>query len=226
VNGYDEVVDIEDESLHPFWKSADLAAQRGASRLFPLYQETLAGPVRDFEKRWPKLAAYLEHHRPVFATRRSRIYRGKGPYALFGVGEYVQRPYKVAVSGFHLPARFCMLKPRDGRAPLVDDTAYLLPFLSEREAAVTCGYLNSEPVATFLSCLVDGRAKRPYTKAVLERVRLPNSFELPPELADALAASTYSGHRVPAEPLRALLQQWRNDPTSGETRAVRRLFAA
>lgn len=225
VNGYDEVVDVEEEALYPFWKSADLAAQRDPSRFFPLYQETLAGPIRGFEKRWPKLAAYLEHHRPAFATRRSRIYRGKGPYALFGVGEYLSRPYKVAVSGLHRPARFCMLGPRSGRAPLVDDTGYLLPFLSEREAAVTCGYLNSEPVAAFLSCLVDDRAKRPYTKAVLERVRLPSADELPPDLADALAASTYSGDGVPVEPLHAWLQHWRNDSTQGDTSTVRRLFA-
>lgn len=225
VNGSDELVDIEEEVLYPFWKGADLAARRGPSRLFPLYQETLAGPVRGFETRWPKLASYLEHHRPAFTARRSRIYEGRWPYALFGVGEYLLAPYKVAVSGLHRQARFCLLRPRDGRPALVDDTGYILPFTSEREAAVTCGFLNSEPVNTYLSCLVDRFAKRPYTKAVLKRVRLPVVAELPSDLADALAAGTLLDDPLPVEPLRAWLRHWQADPPESEAPAFR-LFAA
>jgi hypothetical protein len=222
VNGYDELVDIEEQALYPFWKGADIAAQRGASRLFPLYQETLAGPVRGLETRWPKLAGYLEHHRVAFAARRSRIYEGRWPYALFGVGEYLLAPYKVAVSGLHRPARFCLLRPQGGRPSLVDDTSYLLPFTSEREAAVACGFLNSEPVSTFLSCLVDRFAKRPYTKAVLKRVRLPLVAELPSDLADALAASTLLDDPLPVEPLRA----WLRHSPANSPESEFRLFAA
>lgn len=225
VNGYGELVDIEEESLYPFWKGADLAIERGPSRLFPLYQETLAGPVRGLETRWPKLAEYLKQHRLAFAARRSRIYQGKGPYALFGVGKYLLAPYKVAVSGLHRRPRFCLLRPLDGRPSLIDDTSYLLPFTTEREAAVVCGFLGSDPVTAFLSCLVDRFAKRPYTKAVLERVRLPTLEELPSDLADLLAASVLSDAAVPTDTLLTWLHHWQGDLSYDKTPALQ-LFAA
>lgn len=176
VNGLGEEVEIEAEALCPLYKSADIANGRPASRMLPLYQTDLTGPVADLQTRWPKLAAYLERHRGAFAERRSRIYAGKYAFMLFGVGEYTVAPYKVAVSGFYKRARFVLLEPdRAGRPPVVDDTCYLLPFHQPAEARAACDYLNGPDVQGFLEAITDRTAKRPYTAEVLRRIARPGS---------------------------------------------------
>ncbi|OJU84320.1 MAG: hypothetical protein BGO11_16795 [Solirubrobacterales bacterium 70-9] len=174
VNGFGEAVDIEEEALSPLYKSSDLAAGRSPRRWFPLYQTDLSGPVPHLEEEWPKLAAYLQSHRVRFDARKSRIYRGKPAFMLFGVGEYTTAPFKVAISGFYDDPTFRLLEPgADGAPPLVDDTCYLLPFWSREEAAQMHSHLQSEEVGAFLAAVADRTAKRPYTKAVLGRISVP-----------------------------------------------------
>lgn len=180
VNGLGEQVEVEEEVLHPLFKSSDLAASRPARHLFPLYQHNLAGPLDHLEAQWPKLSAYLRTHRDLLAARGSSIYRGKPDYMLFGVGDYTLAPWKVAISGFYKIPRFAVLGPdRAGRAPLVDDTCYLLPFRTEHAARLAADYLNGSEVRSFLAAIADITAKRPYTKEVLGRIANPDApFQL------------------------------------------------
>lgn len=174
VNGLDELVDVEDDVLCPLYKSSDLANGRDASRLFPLYQFDLAGPAGDLGRRWPKLEAYLRRHRAQLDARRSRIYSGRPPFMLFGVGPYTTAPYKIAVSGLYKTPRFTVLGPSAaGAPPLVDDTCNLLPFDTRSEAEEVAAYLNSPDVSAFLDAVVDPAAKRPYTVEALRRIRDP-----------------------------------------------------
>jgi hypothetical protein len=173
-NGYNDFVDVEGEVLCPFFKSSDIAAGRPSRLRFPLYQHDLSGPIADLARRWPKLAAYLASFRERFAARRSSIYRGKPDFMLFGVGSYTLAPFKVAISGFYKEPRFALLAPDEfQRPPLVDDTCYTLPFWSRVEAEEMLRYLNGAPVQRFLTSIADATAKRPYTKAVLERIAAP-----------------------------------------------------
>lgn len=177
VNGLGELVDIEHDVLSPLYKSSDLANDRDSSRLFPLYQHDLKGPAPELAARWPKLHRYLNHHRLAFESRRSRIYRGKPPFMLFGVGPYTTAPFKVAVSGLYKKPRFALLTPSAwGTPPLVDDTCYLLPYGSLEEAAEALDYLSGRDVERFLGAIVDATAKRPYTADALRRIRAPGTL--------------------------------------------------
>jgi hypothetical protein len=172
VNGFGDIVDIESEVLSPFYKSSDIANGRPASRLFPFFQHDLKGPDPDLGTRWPRLAAYLRRHRATFDARRSRIYQGKPPYMLFGVGPYTAAPFKVAVSGLYKTPRFAVLAPGpDGQPPLVDDTCNLLPFQSLDAAQQTAKYLNGTDVQRFLAAIADQTSKRPYKVDILRRIR-------------------------------------------------------
>jgi hypothetical protein len=173
-NGLGEVVDVEADALVPLYKSSDLAHGRSPGRRFPLYQSDLTGPIPDLDDRWPKLAAYLRAHGDSFAGRRSRIYAGKHPFMLFGVGPYVLAPWKVAVSGLYKTPVFRVLGPdEEGRAALVDDTCYLLPFDTQGAAETVAAHLNGPAAQQFIASIADASAKRPFTKAVLSRVSVP-----------------------------------------------------
>ncbi len=178
VNGFDEVVDVEPDIISPLYKSSDLASGGTPRRWIPLYQHDLSGPLPDLSFRWPKLAHYLESHAELFAARRSSIYRGKHRFMLFGVGPYTVAPYKVALSGFYKQPEFRVIGPGpNGAPPVVDDTCYLLPFEDLGSAQSAAEYLNSEEVQAFLASVADLRAKRPYTKALLSRIRLPREVD-------------------------------------------------
>lgn len=174
-NGLGETVDIEPDIVSPLYKSSDIAKDGPPRRFIPLYQRDLTGPLPDLALRWPKLAAYLDRHSESFRERRSSIYRGKPKFMLFGVGPYTLSPYKVVISGFYKEAHFRVVGPgANGAPPVVDDTCYLLPFDDLKTAEETARYLNSDRVRSFLSSVADEKAKRPYTKALLTRIRVPD----------------------------------------------------
>jgi hypothetical protein len=179
VNGLGENVDVEEDILHPFYKSSDIASDRDPTRLFPLYQNDLSGPLPDLDSRWPKLAAYLDRHRDKFCGRKSTIYSNKPAFMLFGVGTYSLAPFKVVISGFYKTPVFRVLGPSPGGLPpLVDDTCYLLPFEGSDDAHACADYLNGEAVQALLGSLADRTAKRPYTKELLSRIAAPEKLVL------------------------------------------------
>ena len=47
----------------------------------------------------PRLWSYLQAHAGSFTNRKSSIYRGQPPFALFGIGPYSFAPFKVAIGG-------------------------------------------------------------------------------------------------------------------------------
>jgi hypothetical protein len=174
LNGFGEAVSVEREALCPLYKGSDVANGRESRRLFPLFQIDLSGPLADLRSRWPLLADYLVKHEAVFEARRSRIYAGKPPFSIFGVGSYTLAPWKVVVSGLYSTARFRVIGPSStGQPSLVDDTCYLLPFESEADARTVADHLNGTGPQQLLRALMDGGSKRPITKALLARVEVP-----------------------------------------------------
>jgi len=174
MNGFGEEVSIEADALCPLYKSSDIANGRGPRRLFPLFQVDLSGPVVDLCSRWPLLADYLARHEAAFTARRSRIYSGKPPFSIFGVGPYTLAPWKVVVSGLYSTARFRVIGPsHTGHPSLVDDTCYLLPFEGEAEAQAVADHLNDVETQQLFHALIDNGAKRPITKALLSRIEIP-----------------------------------------------------
>jgi hypothetical protein len=173
-NGLGEDVSIEPDALCSLYKGSDLANGREPRRLFPLFQFDLSGPLVDLPSRWPLLADYLVKHEAAFAARRSRIYAGKPPFSIFGIGPYTLAPWKVVVSGLYPTTNFRVIGPSaTGTPSLVDDTCYLLPFENEIDARTVADHLNDVGPQELIRSLMDDGAKRPITKALLSRVEVP-----------------------------------------------------
>ncbi len=166
-------VDIEEEVVFPLLKGGDLAAGRlDAPRALLLPQRRLGEDTAELRGRAPRAWAYLETHAAAFAGRRSRIYRDRAPFSVFGIGDYSFAPWKVAIAGLHKQLAFVLIGPRGGRPVLVDDTCYFLPFSDEDAARAAHSKLSSPEAAEFLNARIFWDAKRPIQKAVLDRLDL------------------------------------------------------
>lgn len=183
VNAGGEPADVEPGHVYPLLKGSDLARPGSAAplprRWVVVTQRTTGEDTDRLEREAPRLWAYLRGRSGAFARRRSSVYRGRPEFALFGIGPYSFAPYKVAVSGLHRGPVFHAVGPARGagddpgpRPVMFDDTCYFLPFDAPERAALAAALLN-EPAATgLLRALAFPGAKRPVTKAVLQRLDL------------------------------------------------------
>ena len=167
-NGLGEPVDVEPDVLFPLLKGTDLARDRAPSRWLLVPQRELADATLDV--RAPRAHAYLERHADRLAARRSSIYRGRVPYAVFGVGPYSFAPWKVAISGLHKALAFRVVGPHAGRPVVLDDTCAFLPFDDEPAARDAHARLSGVAAREFLQARVFWDAKRPVTSELLSRL--------------------------------------------------------
>jgi hypothetical protein len=172
INQSGELLEVEDDFVFPLIKAGDvrLARSERVQRAVIVPQRTLGESMHHLQSDAPRLWRYLESHRDIFHRRKSSIYRGKEPYAIFGIGAYSFAPYKVIVSGLHKTPVFAVEGPQQGKPVMCDDTCYLLPFHSPVEAVRVGAALNHPLAQEFLGSVVFWDAKRPITKALLKRV--------------------------------------------------------
>jgi hypothetical protein len=169
-----EVVDVEPEFAFPLRKGADVARPRAEAieRAVLVTQRRIGEDTNSLAHGAPRLWNYLQSHEVWFRKRRSSIYRGRPPFALFGIGPYSFAPFKVAISGLHKTPRFRVLAPVEGRPVMLDDTCYFLPCSTAHEAAILAAICN-DPITLGLIATISVReAKRPITKALLQRLDL------------------------------------------------------
>ena len=170
-NKLGEQVCIEPDYLFPLLKCSDLANGRTEPRRFVLVTQRRVGEdTAAIAAKAPRTWTYLSAHRELFAARKSSIYTGRIPFALFGIGDYSFAPWKVGVSGLHRAPRFALIGPAEGKPVLFDDTCYFLPFESEHEARVVAAILNSWECSEFLASLTFTDSKRPITADLLGRL--------------------------------------------------------
>lgn len=173
VNGWGERVEVEPEHVFPLLKGSDVANGRlTPTRGVIVTQRRLGEDTRALRETAPRLWTYLCRHRLALEGRRSRIYRGQPPFALFGIGAYAFAPYKIALCGFYKRLGFSLLYPFDGRPVMVDDTVYFLPCATEPEARRILAVLSGERARAFFEARVFWDAKRPLGKALLQRLSL------------------------------------------------------
>ena len=174
VNGLGEVVDVEAEQVFPLLKCTDVFRGRveQPTRAVLLPQRALGQDTSRLELEAPRLWAYLRRHSAALDRRRSSIYANRPRFSIFGVGDYTFAPYKVAVSGFHASAEFRVVGPVEGRPVVFDDSTYLLAMQTCEEADEVAAVLATRPVRDLISALVFADAKRPITKALLQRIDL------------------------------------------------------
>ena len=176
-NGFNEIVDIDDDFIFPLLKSSDLKEQIiERTRKFVLVPQKIVGQETDFIQRdYPRTAAYLNKYRELFERRQSTIYHNKPPFSIFGIGDYSFKPYKIAISGLYKQTLFSLVLPQKelplkGKAVMLDDTCYLLGFDSLEEAICVHSLLNHEAMQNLLNSLVFLEGKRVITKEVLMRL--------------------------------------------------------
>ena len=181
-NGCGEVVDVEAEHVFPLLKGSDLgASRRSPPRRGVIVTQTRLGESPDrLRSSAPKLWAYLGVHADVLDGRRSKVYSGRPRFAMFGVGSYTFAPHKVAVSGFAKATRFVVVGSVEGRPTLLDDTCYFLPFESAEGATLAAEALDGPAVRGLIRSLTFPDAKRPITKAILQRIDLDRLLETSP----------------------------------------------
>ena len=172
-NKLGERVELEDNYLYPLLKCTDLAnGHLTPQRLVLVTQRGVGGDTSGIARSAPQTWRYLQSHSDKFEARKSSIYKGRVPFALFGIGEYAFAPWKVAVSGLHRPARFQVIGPFQARPVFLDDTCNYLPFEDETSARLVADILNLQPCQQFLQSLVFTGSKRPITVELLQRLNL------------------------------------------------------
>ena len=180
VNGYHEIVDIEQDYIYPLIKSSDvknISAQFQPRKYVIVTQKRLQQNTSQLQHIAPKLWNYLNLHSDAFGSRKSSIYQHAPPFSMFGIGDYSFAPYKVIVSGFYLPAKFALISTYNDKTYLSDDTCYFLSFDTAWEALVITALLNHPQVAQFIDSIVFKDTKRPITKSLLSRIGLKPLFE-------------------------------------------------
>ena len=149
------------------------AARPASPRSVLVTQRRLGEDTADLERRAPRSGPTSARTLGPFERRKSSIYRGRPPFAMFGVGDYSFAPYKVAISG---PAQDAPVPRSSGRSTagpsMLDDTCYFLPCRTLEQAGLLGAALNGpdrprpDPGPPFRD------AKRPVTKAPLQRIDL------------------------------------------------------
>ena len=171
VNGFGEIVKVEDKYLYPLLKSSDLANSRLTPRKLVIMTQKKAGEdTSGIKEMAPKLWRYLESHRAKLDNRKSTIYKNKPRFSMFGVGDYSYKPYKIAISGLYKRIHFCLLKTFKSKPIMLDDTCYFLGFDSLKESDECLNVLKSTLVSDYVSSLVFWDSKRPINSEILRSI--------------------------------------------------------
>lgn len=174
VNGFNEKLTLEDELIFGLVKSSDIQSPLIATprKYIILTQKKIGEDTGYLAEKFPNIYRYLTENIRFFSERKSNIYKGKPLFAIFGIGEYSFKPYKVAISGLYKKPFFSLILPFKNKPIMVDDTCYFLGFDDISEALIILAVLNSSYAQELLRAITFTDAKRPYTKDVLMRINL------------------------------------------------------
>jgi len=173
VNGYGELVAIEERFLFPLLKSSDLGNGRCFARKKVLVTQKSTGEdTKQIRLLAPRTWGYLEAHSAKLDGRKSSIYLNRPRFSIFGIGDYSFALWKVAISGLYGNYRFLVVPPDSGKPVLLDDTCYSIACGGKEEATLIAELLNSEICQRFVKSLVFADSKRPITVDVLRRISL------------------------------------------------------
>ena len=173
-NGLGEAVALEDEYIYPMLKSSDIAnsSEFRVNRWMIVPQRSVGEDTRPIQRLAPMTADYLQLHSKRLARRGSRIYRGRPPFSIFGVGEYSFAPWKVAISGLYKKLEFRVVGCLDDKPIVLDDTCYFLACHTESEAVLLAKLLNSDVAKQFYSAFIFWESKRPITVSTLSKLNI------------------------------------------------------
>lgn len=172
-NGLGEALSLEDELVFPLRKGSHIAnARTDLARRVLVTQRHLGEDTQRLERALPASWAYLMRHKQRFEARRSSIYRGQPPFAMFGVGPYAFAPWKVAICGLYKRLHFEVVGPVAGKPTMLDDTSYFLPCADEPQARALADALNGPRARAFFEARLFWDEKRPIRKQLLQSLSL------------------------------------------------------
>lgn len=167
-NGLGEIVQLEDTYLFPLLKGSDIGSNKDWRGKFVLVTQRAVGAnTRHIKELAPKTWAYLEAHAEQLDSRASTIYAKNPRFAIFGVGDYAFKPWRIAICGLYKALRFRLVAPIEERPVMFDDTVYYLSYETEHEARRTLATLESEDAMSLLSSLIFWDEKRPIKTSIL-----------------------------------------------------------
>lgn len=167
-NGLGEVVQLESDYLYPLLKGSDIGSNKVWRQKYVLVTQRAVGEeTASIAHVAPKTWTYLLEHAAQLDSRGSTIY-AKGPrFAIFGIGAYAFRPWRIAICGLYKALRFRLVHPIEGRPVMFDDTVYYLSFDDEGEARTVLEKLTSHDATRLLSSLIFWDEKRPIKTSIL-----------------------------------------------------------
>lgn len=185
INGFGDIVDIEDTYLYPLLKSSDVGNARIFPRKFVLITQKKVGEDTEIiKKNAPKTWKYLNQHILKLNNRKSSIYKNRPLFSIFGVGDYSFSDWKVGISALYKNIEFMIIPPYKGKAMMLDDTCYFISCNSEEEASYWTTLLNSKDMKKFLHSILFIDSKRAITVDILKRIDMASlarkfsSFEI------------------------------------------------
>lgn len=173
-NKLGEQVLIESRFLYPLVKGSDLARVESLrpSRAMLVPQTFIGEDTSRIEQAAPRTWRYLKRYEQMFTSRKSSIYKNKGKFTIFGVGEYTFLPWKIAIGALYKGLDFRVIAPIKGKPVVFDDTVYFIGFYTESEARQALAKLQMKPVRDFISSMVFWDDMRPIKTEILNRINL------------------------------------------------------
>jgi len=179
-NGFNKIVVLENNYIYPLFKSSDIANKIVEPRKWVIVTQKKVGENTDLiAKSAPLTWEYLMKYKKCFENRKSKIYKNKPMFSIFGVGEYSFKPWKIAISSLYKKLDFVLVSPFKQKTIMFDDTVNFLSFNSLEEATFIYNLLKSKPVLEFLDSMIFWDEKRPITTKILNKI---NFYKVAEEL--------------------------------------------
>ena len=171
-NGFNELIDLEEEYLFPMLKSSDIANGFIAtpSRWMLVPQHIIGEDTNRIRKSAPKTWQYLQKYANILDKRASTVYKKHPRFSVFGVGDYSFAQWKVAISGFYKKLSFKAIGTYADKSIVLDDTCYFITCRTQKEALFIAGLLNSDIAKEFFYAFIFWDEKRPITLDKLKRL--------------------------------------------------------
>lgn len=174
VNGFGEIVEIEDDLIFPLLKSSDIFCYKDNNfrKFLIVPQRNIGDDTSMLRYSHPLAYSYLTKYESAFNSRKSSIYKGKDKFSIFGIGDYSFKPFKIVISSLYKTICFKLVTQFGNKPIMVDDTCYQLDFDDLKEAQLILDAINSNEIQSLLQSLVFKDAKRVVTKSLLMRLDL------------------------------------------------------
>ncbi len=172
INGYGQILDIPNDYLYPMYKSSNIAKDvlKYPQKMMLVTQKKISDSTMNICDKSPKTWNYLLAHANQLDSRKSSIYKNAPRFAIFGVGNYTFKPWKIVVSGLYKNIKFTKIGTFRGKPIVLDDTCYMLGFNTEIEADIILTILKSNIVNEFINSLIFKDNKRVLTASLLNRI--------------------------------------------------------